>query len=100
MLKPNFIDFRPKMGMLCMNLNNNPVGRRMRKVFICTPQVHPRRSAIYVLYFGPNVCVKFQIPSYKGSKVGIFRISPIIRKSDMVGILYSVTAVLFPHNSI
>ena len=87
------IEFDSKMGMLCKILYTNP----MRKLFICTPyKVHSQQFAIclllgyiyitlrYQVEFSAFLscvkvtkCVNFQIPRYKGFKVGIFRISPI-----------------------
>ena len=88
------------MNMLSMNLYNYPVGRRMRKLFICTP-LGTFAAFCYMLFvflggynslttkdiklkfsaFLSSVevtkCVNFQIPRLMGFKVGIFRISPI-----------------------
>ena len=88
------------MNMLCMNLYNNPVGSRMRKVFICTPLgTFSAFCYMFFVFLGDynsyvleditlkfsaslscvevTKCVNFQIPSLMGFKVGIFRISPI-----------------------
>ena len=55
---PNFIDFGFKMGMLCMILYNNPEGRRMRKLFICTPLVHSQHFAKCSLCFWVAITLK------------------------------------------
>ena len=88
------------MNMLSMNLYNYPVGRRMRKLFICTPLgTFAAFCYMFFVFLGGynslttkdiklkfsaflssvevTKCVNFQIPRLMGLKLGIFRIRPI-----------------------
>ena len=90
-----------KWVLLCMDLYSNPVGRRMRKLLICTFSAfcymfivslggyNSQTTKDVTLKFSAflncvvTTCVKSQIPRYNGFKVGILRISSIREKDPI-----------------